>query len=81
MLGIHDLLLSQPRFWAFVEDSQELLRQFLQQFYRHFLVNVSEPLFLLSRQRDFVVGPLAGQVNADARHGGGRISQAHCRQV
>lgn len=31
-------------------------------------IHVDEPLLVLRRQRDLVVGPLAGQVDAEASH-------------
>jgi hypothetical protein len=49
-------------------DGQELFGQFVQHLERGRRVDVDKPLFVLRRQGDLVVGPLAGEVNAEASH-------------
>lgn len=75
----HDLLLEPTG--TLVEDGEELLRQPLEQPLVGVGVDVVEPALPLARHRDLVVGPLARQVDAHARHDGRRVAQAHRGQV
>ena len=63
------------------KDGEEFFSQLVEQFDRGCVVDVVEPLFVLSREWDLVVGPLAGEVNANARHNRRRISEAHRSEV
>ena len=74
-----DLLLELAR--APLEDVEELLRQPLEEVQRGRGVHVLEPLLVLRRHGDLVVGPLAREVDAHARDHGRRVAEAHGGQV
>jgi len=66
---------------ALVEDGQELFGQPFNLIQICIGVDISVPSFALSRDGDLVLGPLAGEVDADAGDDCGRVAQAHGGQV
>ena len=61
-----DLLFESAR--ALLVNRQKLFSQVLQQFVSRRCIHVHEPLLVLGREGDLVIGPLAGQVDAEASH-------------
>lgn len=75
----HNLPLEPGR--ALVKYDKELVGEFVQEVLVCVCVDVVIPRLALPAGGDLVVGPLAGEVDADAGHGGGRVAEAHGGQV